>query len=197
MGTNTKRQHMNLFKTFAIGLLLVAVVVCFDSKVDKTVHEEWSPVVAEDEEMPESAFFKSPEDTLTQSKQGWWHRHRRHKPAPPAPAPPLTPKQKPPARKCPICPFGMFAIAEVQVDGCPKCKPIKRKPCKCKIVHCPKCEEFANEYEMVQGKAEDQAIPCNCPPVKCQACKLPKPKPLPKPNPPNPKPVRKPVRGRL
>merc|ERR1711977_632390 len=176
--TNTKRQHMNLFKTFAIGLLLVVVVVA-TREFDETV----------DEEMPESAFSKSPEDTLTQSKSksrgrsGWWHRHRRHKPAPaPAPA-----RKRAPSRKCPICPFGMFAISEVQVDGCPKCKPIKRKPIKpckkCKKPNCPKCEEFANEYEMVQGKAEDQAIPCMCPPFKCRACKLPKPKPLPLPKP--------------
>merc|ERR1711977_115251 len=169
--TNTKRQHMNLFKTFAIGLLLVVVVVA-TREFDETV----------DEEMPESAFSKSPEDTLTQSKSksrgrsGWWHRHRRNKPAPK------------PALKCPICPLGMFAISEVQVDGCPKCKPIKRKPIKpckkCKKPDCPKCEEFANEYEMVQGKAEDQAIPCMCPPFKCRACKLPKPKPLPLPKQP-------------
>merc|ERR1712072_201823 len=89
---------------------------------------------------------------------------------------------------CPACPVGQFAAdEEVQLDerGCPKCRrkkcrPVKRAPCKCAKPACPKCDEYADEYE----ELEVQAIPCMCPSFKCRACamthhfvvpKLPKP----------------------
>jgi len=93
---------------------------------------------------------------------------------------------------CPVCPVGQFAAdEEVQLDerGCPKCtgwwkkcRPVVRAPCKCAKPACPKCDEYADEYE----ELEVQAIPCLCPSVKCRACAMkmhhlvlpPKPKPV-------------------
>merc|ERR1711937_697054 len=89
----------NSFKTFAVGLLLVVVIVSsFDSTVDEKAPEltlsqsprEWTPAPKTRPEK-ESAFddvlsttpdLDDPEDILTQNKAraGWWgHRHHPHR----------------------------------------------------------------------------------------------------------------------
>merc|ERR1712225_4926 len=138
------------------SLIIILVAVAAISLATQDFDEDVTPVP--EDEVSASASTSE----LTESKFGHFERAHKHvKSVFGAKKKPLFKIPKP----CPICPVGMFAISEVQVDGCPKCAKPKFTSCK------PGC--FRGEA-LTLAQLQSKALPpCFCPPKRnCLRCPM-------------------------